>query len=289
LTRATRRSCSRHPRRRPVAAIDEEGSPPGARSGGDPGGRLVCMPDSGRPRSGQAAPACRDVSDGCAPVGIATEMGRRTHDAGHVADPAARGRHPGCPAYARSTRELTVRDVMRPLTLAVHFGGADHLPTGEERRGQAPRPRSSTGGEFAGACPRDHRRADRKGSSSQRQRRSRVRPDRSRPRAGCSSSQCAGRRRAGPQEPEPYRVNPNAALAGVSRKVGSTERDDKTSDARRRHRRHGRRHHDGHGQMIYGWASSTHTAWDAPMGIWAYIGATREDEPTGQRASGGGP
>jgi uncharacterized membrane protein YagU involved in acid resistance len=25
-------------------------------------------------------------------------------------------------------------------------------------------------------------------------------------------------------------------------------------------------------EMIYGWASSTHTAWDAPMGIWAYIG-----------------
>lgn len=24
-------------------------------------------------------------------------------------------------------------------------------------------------------------------------------------------------------------------------------------------------------EMIYGWASSTHTAWDAPMGIWAYI------------------
>ena len=25
-------------------------------------------------------------------------------------------------------------------------------------------------------------------------------------------------------------------------------------------------------EMIYGWASSVHTAWDAPMGIWAYIG-----------------
>jgi hypothetical protein len=25
-------------------------------------------------------------------------------------------------------------------------------------------------------------------------------------------------------------------------------------------------------EMIYGWASSTHSAWDAPMGIWAYIG-----------------
>src|SRR3954466_9192469 len=25
-------------------------------------------------------------------------------------------------------------------------------------------------------------------------------------------------------------------------------------------------------EMIYGWASSAHTAWDAPMGIWAYIG-----------------
>jgi uncharacterized membrane protein YagU involved in acid resistance len=25
-------------------------------------------------------------------------------------------------------------------------------------------------------------------------------------------------------------------------------------------------------EMIYGWASSSHTAWDAPMGIWAYIG-----------------
>jgi hypothetical protein len=24
-------------------------------------------------------------------------------------------------------------------------------------------------------------------------------------------------------------------------------------------------------EMIYGWASSTHTAWDAPMGIWAYV------------------
>ncbi len=24
-------------------------------------------------------------------------------------------------------------------------------------------------------------------------------------------------------------------------------------------------------EMIYGWASSAHTAWDAPMGIWAYI------------------
>jgi hypothetical protein len=24
-------------------------------------------------------------------------------------------------------------------------------------------------------------------------------------------------------------------------------------------------------EMIYGWASSVHTAWDAPMGIWAYI------------------
>src|SRR5919201_2140929 len=25
-------------------------------------------------------------------------------------------------------------------------------------------------------------------------------------------------------------------------------------------------------EMIYGWASSAHSAWDAPMGIWAYIG-----------------
>jgi hypothetical protein len=25
-------------------------------------------------------------------------------------------------------------------------------------------------------------------------------------------------------------------------------------------------------EMIYGWVSSAHTAWDAPMGIWAYIG-----------------
>ena len=25
-------------------------------------------------------------------------------------------------------------------------------------------------------------------------------------------------------------------------------------------------------EMIYGWASSTHTAWDAPMGIWSDIG-----------------
>src|SRR3954447_7252145 len=25
-------------------------------------------------------------------------------------------------------------------------------------------------------------------------------------------------------------------------------------------------------EMVYGWASSAHTAWDAPMGIWAYIG-----------------
>jgi uncharacterized membrane protein YagU involved in acid resistance len=25
-------------------------------------------------------------------------------------------------------------------------------------------------------------------------------------------------------------------------------------------------------EMTYGWASSAHTAWDAPMGIWAYIG-----------------
>src|ERR1051325_3969514 len=25
-------------------------------------------------------------------------------------------------------------------------------------------------------------------------------------------------------------------------------------------------------EMIYGWASSARTAWDAPMGIWAYIG-----------------
>jgi hypothetical protein len=25
-------------------------------------------------------------------------------------------------------------------------------------------------------------------------------------------------------------------------------------------------------EMIYGWASGAHTAWDAPMGIWAYIG-----------------
>ncbi len=24
-------------------------------------------------------------------------------------------------------------------------------------------------------------------------------------------------------------------------------------------------------EMIYGWASSSHTAWDAPMGIWAYV------------------
>ena len=24
-------------------------------------------------------------------------------------------------------------------------------------------------------------------------------------------------------------------------------------------------------EMIYGWASSAHTAWDAPMGIWAYV------------------
>jgi hypothetical protein len=25
-------------------------------------------------------------------------------------------------------------------------------------------------------------------------------------------------------------------------------------------------------EMVYGWASSAHTAWDAPMGIWAYVG-----------------
>jgi hypothetical protein len=25
-------------------------------------------------------------------------------------------------------------------------------------------------------------------------------------------------------------------------------------------------------EMLYGWASRAHTAWDAPMGIWAYIG-----------------
>src|SRR4051812_44892679 len=25
-------------------------------------------------------------------------------------------------------------------------------------------------------------------------------------------------------------------------------------------------------EMMYGWASGAHTAWDAPMGIWAYIG-----------------
>src|SRR3982751_1345909 len=25
-------------------------------------------------------------------------------------------------------------------------------------------------------------------------------------------------------------------------------------------------------EMVYGWASSAHTAWDPPMGIWAYIG-----------------
>jgi hypothetical protein len=25
-------------------------------------------------------------------------------------------------------------------------------------------------------------------------------------------------------------------------------------------------------EMLYGWVSSAHTAWDAPMGIWAYIG-----------------
>lgn len=25
-------------------------------------------------------------------------------------------------------------------------------------------------------------------------------------------------------------------------------------------------------EMIYGWVSPAHTAWDAPMGIWAYIG-----------------
>ena len=25
-------------------------------------------------------------------------------------------------------------------------------------------------------------------------------------------------------------------------------------------------------EMIYGWASGAHSAWDAPMGIWAYIG-----------------
>jgi hypothetical protein len=25
-------------------------------------------------------------------------------------------------------------------------------------------------------------------------------------------------------------------------------------------------------EMIYGWASSAHSAWDAPMGIWSYIG-----------------
>src|SRR3954452_18522401 len=25
-------------------------------------------------------------------------------------------------------------------------------------------------------------------------------------------------------------------------------------------------------EMIYGWASTSHTAWDAPMGIWAYVG-----------------
>jgi hypothetical protein len=28
-------------------------------------------------------------------------------------------------------------------------------------------------------------------------------------------------------------------------------------------------------EMIYGWASSAHTAWDAPMGIWAYIGGLK--------------
>src|SRR5256885_9312686 len=32
-------------------------------------------------------------------------------------------------------------------------------------------------------------------------------------------------------------------------------------------------------EMIYGWASSAHTAWDAPMGIWAYIGGLTPFRP----------
>jgi len=39
-------------------------------------------------------------------------------------------------------------------------------------------------------------------------------------------------------------------------------------------------------EMIYGWASSAHTAWDAPMGIWAYIGGL---EHFGQPANHIGP
>jgi hypothetical protein len=32
-------------------------------------------------------------------------------------------------------------------------------------------------------------------------------------------------------------------------------------------------------EMIYGWASSAHTAWDAPMGIWAFIGGLNHFGP----------
>jgi lauroyl/myristoyl acyltransferase len=39
-------------------------------------------------------------------------------------------------------------------------------------------------------------------------------------------------------------------------------------------------------EMIYGWASSAHTAWDAPMGIWAYIGGL---DHFGDPANHGGP
>jgi hypothetical protein len=39
-------------------------------------------------------------------------------------------------------------------------------------------------------------------------------------------------------------------------------------------------------EMIYGWASSAHTAWDAPMGIWAYVAGL---EHFGQPANHIGP
>lgn len=39
-------------------------------------------------------------------------------------------------------------------------------------------------------------------------------------------------------------------------------------------------------EMIYGWASSTHTAWDAPMAIWSWVGGI---EHFGQPANHFGP
>jgi hypothetical protein len=47
--------------------------------------------------------------------------------------------------------------------------------------------------------------------------------------------------------------------------------DDQVRNARRRDRLHGGGDDDGRGRDDLRLASSAHSAWDAPMGIWAYI------------------